>query len=717
MSEKNGMKKVLVYLEKSTIRGGIEIYAERDVARMRSEGMDVELLEVERGKLDAAFDFGRYGEIVVHKCGDVQTLERFPADKTTYFVHDHEPICPRTHAYTPLMRNCTRAGGFWPCIICAAACRHPLVAAERALTQGRRLAAMRRFRRIAVISQFMKGRLMANGISEDKIFLAPAMPGGGAGGAAASIAAAVPTAARDIDMLYAGQLIRGKGVHLLLKAMAMMKSGRTLDIIGTGNMEKQLKKLTSRLGLGGRVRFHGFQPDAVSWMRRARTTVVPSFWQEPFGLVGIEARKAGSRVVAFATGGLKESCAGEGTRFVESGNIAALAKALDEDGAALAALAAAGRVDVYVFVDALGWEQAQKYDFLREELPYRKKIEMQFGYSSTAVPTILTGLRPEAHGHLAFYDYAPAASPFKAMKYVAPLLRPKGFWRRGRVRNVLSRLVKRFYGFTGYFQLYGVPLERLGSLDYCEKRDMFVRGGMWPHKNLADVWTEQGMRWHISDWRKSEDENFSIARELIERGELDRAFVYSAAFDALEHDNPGRDEVLRPKVAAYAGRIKALHAALEASGRPFTLTVFSDHGMTPLRGTADAPKALAATGLEWGKDYASAIDSTMARFWWLRDGAKESVEKAFAPFPGHWLTVEEMKKNGIWREDAKFGNAIFLLDPGVQFCPGDMGVKPLNGMHGYDPTDKDSAAAWLSTRPVPESVARVCDYFAVMTEK
>ena len=79
------------------------------------------------------------------------------------------------------------------------------------------------------------------------------------------------------------------------------------------------------------------------------------------------------------------------------------------------------------------------------------------------------------------------------------------------------------------------------------------------------------------------------------------------------------------------------------SGRPFELTVFSDHGMTPLRGTADAPAALAKTGLVWGEDYASAIDSTMARFWWLRPESEAKVKAAFADFRGHWLTDDEMR--------------------------------------------------------------------------
>lgn len=375
----------------------------------------------------------------------------------------------------------------------------------------------------------------------------------------------------------------------------------------------------------------------------------------------------------------------------------------------------ADTVKAFVFVDALGWKQVEKYGFLEDLLPYRRAVEMQFGYSCTAIPTILTGQVPSVHGHLAFYDFAPAKSPFRKLALLAKLLRPKSFWSRGRVRGWLSKAVKRFCGFTGYFQLYGVPFERLPFLDYCEKRDLFVPGGIDGVPNLADAWTAAGWRWHISDWRKSEDENFRAAADLFRRGAVDRAFVYSAAFDALQHDNVGRDEVLAPKVARYAASIRALHAALAEGGRPFELTVFSDHGMTPLRGTQDAPAALEKTGLAWGRDYASAIDSTMARFWWLAPGAEEKVRRAFAGFRGHWLDEAEMRRHGIWREDKKFGDAIFLAETGWQFAPSDMGAKPLAGMHGFDPADEDSRACWLSTVPVPESVTRVRDYFGAMT--
>lgn len=372
-------------------------------------------------------------------------------------------------------------------------------------------------------------------------------------------------------------------------------------------------------------------------------------------------------------------------------------------------------VKVFVFVDALGWKQACRYRFLEDLLPHRRQIEMQFGYSCTAIPTILTGQPPSVHGHLAFYDWAPDRSPFKALRWIAPLMRPKGFWRRGRVRHQLSKLVKRWCGFTGYFQLYSVPFERLPYLDYCEKRDLFVPGGLAPVPNLADAWTAAGLRWHVSDWRKPESVNFGVAAGLFRAGTVDRAFVYSAAFDALQHDRVGDDASLRPAVDRYASSVRALHDALSAAGRPFELTVLSDHGMTPLRGTADAPSALARTGLAWGRDYACAVDSTMLRFWWLRDGAEETVRDALSAFSGRWLSGDYLRRHGVWRDDRKFGDAIFLGDPGIQFVPGDMGVKPLAGMHGYDPADEDSLASCLSTVPVPPCIFRVRDYFSWMT--
>ena len=308
--------KILVYLEKSDVRGGIEIFAERHVARLRAEGHEVDVAS------DIRQEMGRYDEIVVHKCSDVSTLEKFPPEKTVCYVHDHEPICPRSYAYTPLKRNCTRPGGLWPCIFCAPLCRNWKPALKRVLSQERRKRAMAGFRKLVVISEFMKGRLVANGIPAEKVEVRPPVIRTGETGAEDV------TSGRKIDLLFAGQLIRGKGVQLLLAAMARMKTPRTLDIVGTGNMEPKLRALAAQLGIADRVRFNGFQSNPQDWMRAAKCVVVPSFWQEPYGLVAAEAVALGRPVVAFAIGGLPEACGGKAT-LVPPGDIDALADALE----------------------------------------------------------------------------------------------------------------------------------------------------------------------------------------------------------------------------------------------------------------------------------------------------------------------------------------------------------------------------------------------------
>lgn len=376
-------------------------------------------------------------------------------------------------------------------------------------------------------------------------------------------------------------------------------------------------------------------------------------------------------------------------------------------------------LEIFLFIDALGWEEVSRNRFMVEELPRRRRIEMQFGYSSTAIPTILSGKTPAEHGHLGLFRFDPAASPFRAMRILAPLMKPESFWNRGRVRHRLSKLIGRCYGFTGYFQLYLMPFRKLPLMDYCEKRDLFAPGGMGETENLQDLLLRKHVNFHISDWRAGDTKNFQAAVQAVRDGK-DFLFIYTAELDALLHRYPSPEhEKIRLKLRWYRERILELMDICRREGRRARITVISDHGMTPLSGTADIMSALEKTPLVFGRDYGACFDSTMLRVKLLTPGAEATIREALAPFEadGRWLTVEEEKHYGIYRSDRYFGDMIFLMNPGVQIVPSDMGAAPLAGMHGFAPEDRDSMAAIISNDDIPTDIRRVADYFRLMARR
>lgn len=375
-------------------------------------------------------------------------------------------------------------------------------------------------------------------------------------------------------------------------------------------------------------------------------------------------------------------------------------------------------VEIFLFIDALGWDTVSRTNYLSDLFPHRRNADMQFGYSCTAIPTILSGCKPSVHGHLGLFRFAPQSSPFRLFSKFSFLFKPESLWNRGRVRNILSRIVKKLYGYTGYFQLYQVPISKLGLMDYCEKKNLFIEHGLENVANLYDLLSSLGIKFHISDWHLHDAQNLEKGCEAIENG-TQFLFLYTAEFDSLMHSHVNDYEVIQQKLDWYSQRIRPVFDCCKKLGKSLRFTIISDHGMTPLTYTVDVMSRIEATGLKHGKDYGACYDSTMVRFTYLSQNSREEIHKIMDEFcsSGHWLSKDEEQNYGIYREDRIFGDEIFFMNPGVQVVPSDMGNKPLNGMHGFAPEDEHSQATIMSTDPIPDYVRSVSDYFNLMKER
>jgi 1,4-alpha-glucan branching enzyme len=134
------------------------------------------------------------------------------------------------------------------------------------------------------------------------------------------------------DVLFVGRLIDAKGVHVLLDALAALP-GVTAVVAGDGPARGALESRANELGLSGRVRFTGWiTPERrASLFAGSKLFTLPSLWDEPFGIVGVEALGAGLPVVASDAGGVS-SWLDDGVTgtLVPRGDAPALASAIDD---------------------------------------------------------------------------------------------------------------------------------------------------------------------------------------------------------------------------------------------------------------------------------------------------------------------------------------------------------------------------------------------------
>jgi len=115
------------------------------------------------------------------------------------------------------------------------------------------------------------------------------------------------------DVIFAGRLIKAKGVDNLLMALAYLKTsqiGANLSIIGDGPERAALEALSRELGIQDKVRFHGnIEDDAevISMMKSARVFVYPAAPEGGWSLSIIEANACGLPAISFRSGKLGDN--------------------------------------------------------------------------------------------------------------------------------------------------------------------------------------------------------------------------------------------------------------------------------------------------------------------------------------------------------------------------------------------------------------------------
>jgi predicted AlkP superfamily pyrophosphatase or phosphodiesterase len=370
---------------------------------------------------------------------------------------------------------------------------------------------------------------------------------------------------------------------------------------------------------------------------------------------------------------------------------------------------------LFVFIDACGWEIIKNDPFVRHVAPHRRRLKSILGYSSTCVPSILSGRWPVEHRNWSYFVYDPARSPFRSLQSLKWL--PEFLTRRRIFRRWLSKFIKVHLNFRGYFDLYNIPFRYISLYDFTEKKNPLQPKGMNCGPNIFDFLEERRIAYHVSSPEKSETANLEALLGDLQREAVDFVFLYWPGLDGLLHMVGNDAPEIATKLRQYEQWLNKLLTVANQHYAEVRLYIFSDHGMANCDELLDLRAKIEPLPLQLGVDYAVVYDSTMARFWFFNDRARKLISQALATVPqGRIVPDTELAQLKVLFADRYFGELIFLVKEGVLIVPSHMGHRPIRGMHGYHPDDPQSYAMICTNQPeLPNDILAIPDVYRLMT--
>jgi glycosyltransferase involved in cell wall biosynthesis len=241
--------------------------------------------------LDEAWDAFQPDVLLLHNLMNPRALLWAAGRPALATLQDHRWFCPGRGKWTRTGEVCREPFGETRCRACFEDGRvgqayfdGVLGLTRRRLEAGARLP-------LLVLSEYMRRELEAAGVPAGRIAVVP--PG---------VARTRPVAgAEPACVLFAGRLVEAKGVGDAIHAWRLAGTDLPLLFAGTGPRRPWLAAEPG-------VEVLGWVPHAElgAVFGRARALLFPSRWQEPCGIVGLEALAAGVPVVAWESGGLGE---------------------------------------------------------------------------------------------------------------------------------------------------------------------------------------------------------------------------------------------------------------------------------------------------------------------------------------------------------------------------------------------------------------------------
>jgi len=364
-----------------------------------------------------------------------------------------------------------------------------------------------------------------------------------------------------------------------------------------------------------------------------------------------------------------------------------------------------------VFIDAFGPDQLKRFDEFFNFLPYQRSLHGILGYSSGALPTVLTGTSPAEHGRMCLFSARKTGetSILRPLKWLGLL--PKIVHERSKIRRVAEKILKKTAKLEGYVALHKVPPELFEWLDMPERDDMFQASDIGGAPTfLADA-RNAGLSVYSAPWQLPEEQRWQHSFDALSQQKPDLAFLYATALDGIMHQEGPNGSLSVDAAQCIANNIERARDIMSTDGSNLTTLVVGDHGMAEVNNFVDPRKMLARLD-----EMRLFVDSTMIRAWGAdKELSQLRLEIEKENWSGKWLQGEDLMSRKVPKNDV-FGKAIFVLEQGSIFAPSFLGGR-IAGMHGYDTGCSCSEAALASDCPIDDNVTGIDDIATIVRNR
>ena len=354
---------------------------------------------------------------------------------------------------------------------------------------------------------------------------------------------------------------------------------------------------------------------------------------------------------------------------------------------------------VFLLIDAL------RSSYLTEEnMPFLYSLTTKGLYIKSINPSsgfcerseIFSGLNCFETGNFTAIGYYPSKSVYRDWKCTLALVDFCSYF----APDIVRKLFKRYRKKRGVrMNPYLIPYKSLPNYVLTEDNTEF---SFVNHRTIEDVLKEEGKKYTMDFFTALSDlkprTNLSIYDFLKHSIVKDYYFIplYVGVIDSVGHLHADDIITMKPYLRKVDDIIKTLY--MESSNNGYSFSVLGDHGMVPVLKKIDIRKEINKLGLRLGSDYEMFLDSTIARFWFLKESASKLIKDAIQESlmsDGVIVDKSNMKQYGIPLDiifkngKPVYGDLVWCANPGVLICPDYFNpqLKDIRGMHGYLMTD------------------------------